>query len=79
MTGRVIGAASIVLAGTFAAPARQRTVEITGVGSAVALSVLLGTLLVRAMLVPATPFAFAERAWWPARRGGRRPKRGDGS
>jgi uncharacterized membrane protein YdfJ with MMPL/SSD domain len=69
----------IVLAGTFAVLARQKTVEVTEAGIAVALGVLLDTVLVRTMLVPATLSALAERAWWPARRAGRRPRWGDGS
>jgi putative drug exporter of the RND superfamily len=64
-----------VLAGTSAALARQKTVEVTEVGIAVA----LGVLLVRTMLVPATLLALDERAWLPARRGGRRPTWGDGA
>jgi RND superfamily putative drug exporter len=68
-----------VLAGTFAALARQKTVEVTAVASAVALGVLPDTFLVRTMLVPATLLALDERAWWPSGRGGRRPKWGDGS
>lgn len=79
VTGGVITAASIVLAGTFAALARQKTTEITAVGIAVALGVLPGTLFVRAMLVPATLLALDERSWWPTGRGCRRPKWGDGS
>ena len=69
----------IVLAATFAVLARQKTVEVTAVGIAVALGVLLDTLLVRTMLVPATLLALDERAWWPTRRAGRRPGWGDGS
>ena len=69
----------IVLAGTFAVLARQKTVEVTDVGIAVALGVLLDTLLVRTMLVPATLLALDQRAWWPIRRAGRRPRWGDGS
>jgi uncharacterized membrane protein YdfJ with MMPL/SSD domain len=38
VTGGVIAGASIVFAGTFAALARQKTVEVTGVGIAVALA-----------------------------------------
>ena len=69
----------IVLARTFAVLARQKTVEVTAVGIAVALGVLLDTLLVRTMLVPATLLALDERAWRPIRRAGRRPRWGDGS
>ena len=77
VTGGIITAASIVLAGT-SALARQKTVEVTEVGIAVALGILLDTLLVRTMLVPAALLALDERAKWPTRRGGRQPKWGDG-
>jgi putative drug exporter of the RND superfamily len=79
VTGGVITAAGIVLAGTFAALAGQKTVEVTAVGIAVGLGVLLDTLLVRTMLVPATLLALDDRAWWPTGRGGRQPTWGDGS
>jgi len=58
VTDGVVAGASILLAGACAAPARHKTVEVTGAGIAPAL---------------------AERALRPARQGGRRPKRGDGS
>ncbi len=74
MTGGII----IVVAGTFAALARNKTFEVTEVGIDVAPGVLLDTLLVRTMLVPATLLAPGERAWWPTRRG-RRLKWGDAS
>ena len=77
VTGGVITAAGIVLAGTFAALALQNTVNVTEIGIAVALGVLLDTLLVRTMLVPATLLALDDRAWWPSWRG-RRPTE-DGS
>lgn len=69
----------IVLAGTFAALARQKTVKVTEADIVVARGVLLDTLLVRTVLVPAALLALDERAWWPARRGGRLPRWGDGS
>jgi RND superfamily putative drug exporter len=69
----------IVLARTFAVLARQKTVEVTAVGIAVALGVLLDTLLVRTILVPAALLALDERAWRPIQRAGRRPGWGDGS
>lgn len=77
--GGIITAASIVLAGTSAALARQKTVEVTEVGIAGAVGVLLDTLLVRTLFVPATLLAPAQRARRPTRRGGRRPKWGDES
>jgi putative drug exporter of the RND superfamily len=67
VTGGVITAAGIVLAATFAALIPEPTVYLTEVGSAVAIGVLLDTLLVRTVLVPAALLTLAERAWWPAR------------
>ncbi len=71
VTGGVITAAGIVLAGTFAALTQIPQVNITEVGVAVALGVLLDTLVVRTVLVPASLLTIGERVWWPARR--RRP------
>ena len=69
VTGGVITAAGIVLAGTFAALTQIPEVSITEVGTAVALGVLLDTLLVRTILVPASLLTIGERVWWPARAG----------
>jgi putative drug exporter of the RND superfamily len=72
VTGGVITAAGIVLAGTFAALTQIPEVSITEVGTAVALGVLLDTLLVRTILVPASLLTIGDRVWWPgatARRG----------
>jgi putative drug exporter of the RND superfamily len=68
VTGGVITAAGIVLAGTFAALTQIPQVNITEVGIAVALGVLLDTLVVRTVLVPASLLTIGERVWWPARR-----------
>jgi putative drug exporter of the RND superfamily len=68
VTGGVITAAGIVLAGTFAALTQIPEVSITEVGTAVALGVLLDTLLVRTILVPASLLTIGERVWWPSRR-----------
>ena len=65
VTGGVITAAGIVLAGTFAALTRIPQVDITEVGTAVALGVLLDTLIVRTVLVPASLLTIGERVWWP--------------
>jgi len=68
VTGGVITAAGIVLAGTFAALTQIPEVSIAEVGTAVALGVLLDTLLVRTILVPASLLTIGERVWWPSRR-----------
>ncbi len=67
VTGGVITAAGIVLAGTFAALTQIPQIDITEVGTAVALGVLLDTLLVRTVLVPASLLTIGERIWWPNR------------
>ena len=67
VTGGVITAAGVVLAGTFAALTTEPQVNLTVVGTAIAIGVLLDTLLVRTVLVPATLLLLGERAWWPAK------------
>ncbi len=67
LTGGVITAAGIVLAGTFATLTQIPAVNITEVGVAVALGVLLDTLVVRTVLVPASLLTIGERVWWPSR------------
>ncbi|GAB1639972.1 MMPL family transporter [Krasilnikovia sp. MM14-A1259] len=68
VTGGVITAAGVVLAATFAALAQLPSVELTEVGSAVALGVLIDTLLVRTVLVPASILSIGKKSWWPSRR-----------
>jgi len=70
VTGGVITAAGIVMTGTFAALAQLPDVSVAEVGTAVALGVLLDTLLVRTVLVPASLLIIGERAWWPTRPAG---------
>ena len=77
VTGGVITAAGIVLAGTFADLAQLPSVPITQVGIAVAVGVLLDTLLVRTVLVPASLLTIGERVWWPSR-SARPPRAGRG-
>jgi RND superfamily putative drug exporter len=67
LTGGVITAAGIVLAGTFATLTQTPAVNITEVGAAVALGVLLDTLVVRTVLVPASLLTIGERIWWPSK------------
>ncbi len=71
VTGGVITAAGLVLAATFGALSRLPYVPVAQVGSAIAIGVLLDTLLVRTVLVPASLLALGERSWWPSTSAGR--------
>jgi RND superfamily putative drug exporter len=74
VTGGVITSAGVVLAGTFAVLAVLPLIALTQLGVTVALGVLLDTLVVRSILVPALTFELGERTWWPAHfRRGRAP------
>ena len=67
VTGGVITAAGVVMAATFSALTLIPAVAVAEVGVAVALGVLLDTVLVRTVLVPASLLIIGERVWWPAR------------
>ena len=67
VTGGVITSAGVVLAGTFSALAVLPLVLLTELGTVVALGVLLDTLLVRSVLVPALVCDLGPRVWWPSR------------
>jgi RND superfamily putative drug exporter len=69
VTGGVITSAGIVLAGTFSALAVLPLVVLTELGTVVAFGVLLDTLLVRSVLVPALVHDVGPRVWWPSRLG----------
>ncbi|TIC84326.1 MMPL family transporter [Nocardioides sp. GY 10127] len=66
-TGGVITSAGIVLAATFLTLASIPFVFLVELGVAVALGVLLDTLVVRSVLVTALTLDLGERIWWPAR------------
>lgn len=66
-TGGVITSAGIVLAGTFAALAVLPLVVLTQLGVVVAFGVMLDTILVRSLLVPALVTDIGPRIWWPRR------------
>ena len=68
VTGGVITSAGVVLAGTFLVLAVLPLVALTQLGVTVAVGVLLDTLVVRSILVPALTLDLGERTWWPARR-----------
>jgi RND superfamily putative drug exporter len=72
VTGSVITSAGIVLAGTFSVLAVLPLVALTQIGVTVALGVLLDTLVVRSLLVPALTFELGERTWWPSKLARRR-------
>ncbi len=67
-TGGVITSAGVLLAAVFAVLSVLPLIELTQVGVIVGLGVLIDTLLVRTVLVPAIAAALGERFWWPSRR-----------
>jgi RND superfamily putative drug exporter len=67
VTGGVITSAGVVLAGTFLVLAVLPLVALTQLGVTVAVGVLLDTLVVRSILVPALTLDLGELTWWPAR------------
>jgi putative drug exporter of the RND superfamily len=71
-TGGVITSAGIVLAATFSVLAVLPLVFLTEIGFLVAFGVLLDTLIVRSVLVPALTFDLDRRMWWPSRLSQRR-------
>lgn len=67
-TGGVITSAGIVLAGVFAALGVLPLVTLGQLGLIVGIGVLVDTLVVRTVVVPAVFALLGERAWWPRRR-----------
>jgi RND superfamily putative drug exporter len=67
-TGPVITSAGILLASVFAVLGVLPVVALTQVGVIVCLGVLLDTLVVRTLLVPALVFLTNDGFWWPSRR-----------
>ena len=67
VTGGVITSAGIVLAGVFLVLGILPLVFLTQLGFVVAFGVLLDTLIVRSLLVPALVFELGPRIWWPSR------------
>jgi len=66
VTGGVITAAGLVLAGTFAVLGILPLVFLTQIGFLVAFGVLLDTFIVRSILVPAAVLDVGPRIWWPS-------------
>ncbi|MCI0688702.1 MAG: MMPL family transporter [Sporichthyaceae bacterium] len=66
-TGGVITAAGLVLAGTFAVLATIPIVAFAEIGFAVALGIMLDTMIVRSVLVTALNLDIGPKIWWPSR------------
>ena len=67
-TGGVITSAGILLAAVFAVLGVLPVVALTQVGIIVCIGVLLDTLVVRTVLVPALVFLTGDAFWWPGSR-----------
>ncbi|GGK24409.1 membrane protein [Pilimelia terevasa] len=68
-TGGVITSAGVLLAAVFTVLGVLPVVVLTQLGVIVGIGVLLDTLLVRTLVVPALALLLGERFWWPARPG----------
>jgi RND superfamily putative drug exporter len=79
VTGGVITGAGVILAGTFSVLTILPLDGLVQIGFAIAFGVLIDTLLVRSVLVPAIALVAGRWNWWPSGRerpqggGGRRP------
>ena len=69
VTGGVITSAGVVLAATFAALGVIPIMFLVQLAFIVAFGVLLDTVLVRSLLVPALAYDIGPRIWWPSRLG----------
>ena len=66
VTGGVITSAGVVLAATFSALAIIPILFLAQIAFLVAFGVLLDTLVVRSLLVPALAYDIGARIWWPS-------------
>jgi RND superfamily putative drug exporter len=73
-TGGVITSAGLILAGTFAMLATLPLVTFTEIGFAVALGVLIDTIIVRSVLVTALTIDIGRWMWWPSKLARQAPK-----
>ncbi len=69
VTGGVITSAGVVLAATFAALGVIPIMFLVQLAFIVAFGVLLDTVLVRSLLVPALAYDIGHRIWWPGKLG----------
>ncbi|MCX7912095.1 MAG: MMPL family transporter [Dehalococcoidales bacterium] len=69
VTGGVITACGIILAGTFVVLVGTPIRTLVQIGAAVSIGVLIDTFIVRALLVPAIASLLGRWNWWPSRHG----------
>ena len=69
ITGGVITSAGIVLAATFAALGVIPVLFLSQIAFIVGFGVLLDTIIVRSLLVPAISYDIGRRIWWPSKLG----------
>jgi len=69
VTGGVITSAGVVLAATFAALGVIPIMFLVQLAFIVAFGVLLDTVLVRSLLVPALAYDIGPKIWWPSKLG----------
>ena len=74
-TGGVITSAGLVLAATFGVLASLPLVFLVELGFAVALGVILDTIIVRSVLVTAINLDLGSKIWWPSKLDRGRPRR----
>jgi len=67
VTGSVITSAGVVLAGTFSILGVLPLVALAELGFVIAFGVLLDTLIVRSVIVPALVYDTGPPVWWPSR------------
>jgi RND superfamily putative drug exporter len=67
VTGSVITSAGVVLAATFGVLGILPLVFLAELGFAVAFGVLLDTIIVRSILVPALVHEIGPKVWWPSK------------
>lgn len=67
-TGAVITSAGVVLAATFAALGIIPILFLAQIAFIVAFGVLVDTVIVRSLLVPALIYDIGPRVWWPSRK-----------
>ena len=67
-TGGVITSAGILLAAVFAVLGVLPLLALFQIGIIVGIGVLIDTLLVRTVVVPATAFIAGDKFWWPRKK-----------